>query len=200
VGNFFALCGKGTHLLRLFVVMLTENLVGLLFVEGYPVLRIITDAGKHDQPKNSTMKPIYIILLSLLLTGCLKANITPVSSKSNTGTIKVDTLSSNVGTTQVATLNTYDWYNGTKGTALIQVTCNDCNAIATIGNVTIPFIFNEQGVGQLKYTPAPGLVVYIAVCPGGVKAIKAEIFDAVNTSLYTYSGVSNNWNNTYIIK
>jgi hypothetical protein len=200
VGNFFALCGKGTHLLRLFIVMLTKNLVGLLFVEGYPVLRIITDAGKHDQPKNSTMKPIYIILLSLLLTGCLKANITPISLKSNTGTIKVDTLSSNVGTTQAATLNTYDWYNGTKGTALIQVTCNDCNAIATIGNVTIPFIFNEQGVGQLKYTPAPGLVVYIAVCPGGVKAIKAEIFDAVNTSLYTYSGVSNNWNNTYIIK
>jgi hypothetical protein len=200
VGNFFALCGKGTSLLRLFVVLLTENLVGLLFVEWYPVLRIITDAGKHYQPKEFNMKLIYIILLSLFLTGCLKANITPVSLKSNTGTIKVDTLSSNAGTTQVATLNTYDWYNGTKGTALIQVTCNDCNAIATIGNVTIPFIFNEQGVGQLKYTPAPGLIVYIAVCPGGVKAIKAEIFDAVNTSLYTYSGVSGNWNNTYIIK
>jgi hypothetical protein len=146
------------------------------------------------------MKLIYIILLSFLLTSCLKTNITPVSLKSNTGTIKVDSLSSNAGTTQIATLNTYDWYNGTKGTALIQVTCNDCNAIATIGNVTIPFIFNEHGVGQLKYTPAPGLAVYIAVCPGGVKAIKAEIFDAANTSLYTYSGVSGNWNNTYIIK
>jgi hypothetical protein len=47
VGNFFASCGKGTPLLRLFVVLLTENLVGLLFVEGYPVLSIITYAGKQ---------------------------------------------------------------------------------------------------------------------------------------------------------
>lgn len=146
------------------------------------------------------MKPIYLILLSLLLTGCLKANITPVSSKSNSGSIKVDSLRSNVSSTHIDTLNTYDWFNGTKGTALIQVTCNSCNAIATIGNVTIPFLFNEQGVGQLKYTPAPGLLIYIAVCPGGVKAIKADIFDATNTSLYTYSGVSGNWNNTYIVK
>jgi hypothetical protein len=130
------------------------------------------------------VKPIHIILLSLLLTGCIKANIAPVSSKSNTSTTQVDTY----------------WYNGTKGTALIRVTCNNCNAIATIGDATIPFLFNEQGVGQLKYTPAPGLAVYIAVCPDGVKAIKAEILDATNTSLYTYSGVSGNWNNTYIIK
>lgn len=136
----------------------------------------------------------------MFLTGCLKADITPISLKINTGTIKVDTLSGNAGTTQVAALNTYDWYNGTKGTALIKVTCNDCNAIATIGNVTVPFIFNEQGVGQLKYTPAPGLIVYVAVCPGEIKAIRAEIFDAANTSLYTYSGVSSNWNNTYVIK
>jgi hypothetical protein len=47
VGNFSASCGKVTPLLRLFVVLLTENLVGLLFVKGYPVLRIITDAGKQ---------------------------------------------------------------------------------------------------------------------------------------------------------
>gem|GEM_PF-2865541 len=172
-------------------------MVGLLFVEWYPVLRIITDAGKHNQPKNSTMKPIYLILSCLLLTGCLKANIAPVSPKSNTGTIKADTLNSN---TNIPQADTYDWYNGTKGTALIKVTCNDCNAIATIGNVTTPFLFNDQGVGQLKYTPASGLLIHIAVCPGGVKTIKADIFDATNTSLYTYSGVSGNWNDTYIIK
>jgi hypothetical protein len=168
---------------------------------------MIIDAGKHDQPKNSTMKPIYLILLSsLLLTGCSKANIAPVPPQNNngtikeSGTIKVDTLSTNTATTQTATLNTYDWYNGTKGTALIQVTCTDCTAIATIGDVTIPFLFNEQGVGQLKYTPAPGLSVRIAVCPESVKTIKAEIFNATNTSLYAYSGVSSNWSDTYVIK
>lgn len=147
------------------------------------------------------MKPIYLILSCLLLTGCLKVNIAPISSKSNTGTVKADTLKSNTNITKTDTLkNTYDWYNGTKGTALIQVTCNDCNAIATIGNVTTPFLFNEQGVGQLKYTPASGLLIHIAVCPGGVKTIKADIFDTAKNSLYTYSGVSGNWNDTYIIK
>lgn len=164
------------------------------------MLHIITDAGKHVQPTNSTMKPICLILLSFLLAGCFKVNIAPISSKTNTSTTKVDTLNNNADTTKVTTLNTYDWYNGTKGTALIQVTCNDCNAIATIGNATTPFLFNGQGVGQLKYTPAAGLAIYIAVCPASVKAIKAEIFNAANTSLYTYSGVSGNWNNTYIIK
>jgi hypothetical protein len=138
------------------------------------------------------MKPIFIILLSLLLTSCLKANIAPVpsqgdtdtnkatvspiSSKGNGAANKADTLTSNASTTQITTSNTYDWYNGTNGTALIQVTCNDCSAIATIGDVTIPFLFNEQGVGLLKYTPAPGLAVRIAVCPESVKTIKAEIF------------------------
>jgi hypothetical protein len=145
------------------------------------------------------MKPIlYLVLSSLLLTGCLKANVAPV--------IKADTAAhSNINITQTAsthigTVSTYDWFNGTTGTALIQVTCSDCTAIATVGNVTTPFIFNEQGVGQLKYTPAPGLLVYIAVCPGSVKAIKADIFDATNTLLYTYSAVSGNWSNSYIIK
>ncbi|MGF7078209.1 hypothetical protein [Mucilaginibacter sp. UYCu711] len=145
------------------------------------------------------MKAIYIILVSLLLTGCLKANIAPTSSKSNTGTTKVDSLNKNIATSQVAPVNNYDWYNGTKGTAVIKVTCIDCNAIATIGDVTIPFLFNEQGVGQLKYTPAPGLAIRIAVCPDGVKAMKAEIFDATNTALYTYSGISGNWSSTYTI-
>jgi hypothetical protein len=147
------------------------------------------------------MKAVYIILLSLLLTGCLKANIAPTSSTSTISTTKkVDSLSKNITTSQVAPANTYDWYNGTKGAAVIKVTCINCNAIATIGDVTIPFLFNEEGVGQLKYTPAPGLAVRIAVCPDGVKAMKAEIFDAANISLYTYSGVSGNWSNTYTIK
>jgi hypothetical protein len=147
------------------------------------------------------MKSVYIFLLSFLLTGCLKANIAPTSSISTTGTNKkVDSLSKNITTSQAAPTNTYDWYNGTKGTAIIKVTCINCNAIATVGDVTIPFLFNDQGVGQLKYTPAPGLAVRIAVCPDGVKAMKAEIFDAANTSLYTYSGVSGNWSNTYTIK
>ncbi|GAB3902838.1 hypothetical protein [Mucilaginibacter boryungensis] len=146
------------------------------------------------------MKPIYLILLSLLLASCIKESITPTSGKNNTSVIKADTLSRNTGAIQSTTPNTYDWYNGTTGTALIQVTCNNCTAIATIGNITTPFIFNEQGVGQLKYTPAPGLMIYIAVCPGSVKAIKATIFDAANTSLYTYSGISGNWNDTYIVK
>lgn len=112
----------------------------------------------------------------------------PAPSKSDVDAIKVDTAKA------------YDWYNGTKGTALIRVTCNNCNALATIGNVTVPFLFNEQGVGQLKYTPSPGLPIYIAVCPGSIKSIKAEIFDAANASLYTYSSISGNWNSTYIVK
>jgi hypothetical protein len=158
------------------------------------------------------MKPMYLILLSLLLTGCLKADITPVALKNNagttktdtvknnTGTIKVDTATSNTSIAQAGTSDAYDWYNGTKGTALIQVTCNDCSAIATIGTVTTPFIFNTQGVGALKYTPASGLSVHIAVCPGGEKTLSVDIFDAANISLYSYSGVSGNWSNTYIIK
>lgn len=145
------------------------------------------------------MKAIYIILVSLLLTGCLKANIAPTSSTNPIGTNKVDSLNKNINTSQVASVNNYDWYNGTKGAAVIKVTCIDCNAIATIGDVTIPFLFNEQGVGQLKYTPAPGLAVRIAVCPDGVKTMKVEIFDAANTSLYTYAGVNGNWSNTYTI-
>jgi len=134
------------------------------------------------------MKPIYLILLSVLLTGCLKAGIAPVSPTTS------------VNATRVDTTNTFDWYNGTTGTAIIQVTCNNCTAIATVGTVSTPFIFNEQGVGQLKYTPAPGLSVYIAVCPGSIKAIAANIFDTTNTSLYSYSGVTGNWNYTYVIK
>jgi hypothetical protein len=155
------------------------------------------------------MKPIFAIFLSLLFTSCLKANIAPVSAGDKTATKKTDSLQTTIGVTQnpvqvvtpqVAPSNTYDWYNGTKGTALIQVTCKDCSAIATIGDVTIPFLFNEQGVGLLKYTPMLGLAIRIAVCPESVKTIKAEIFDTANASLYAYSGVNGNWNGTYIIK
>jgi hypothetical protein len=175
---------------------------------------VLIEAGKRKRSNNLTMKLIYLIFLSLLLTGCLKANIAPapVPSKSNVATIKMDSLGTNAGIVKGDTLSSHAitgstdtanddyWFNGTKGTALIQVTCKDCNAIATIGDVSIPFLFNDQGVGQLKYTPAPGLSIYIAVCPGGNKAIEAEIFDAAKTSLYTYSGVGGNWSDTYTIK
>ncbi len=137
------------------------------------------------------MKAIYLILLAVLLTGCLKESISPVSAKSNTATTTA---------AKTDTVNTYDWYNGTTGTAILRVTCNNCTAIATVGNVSTPFLFNEQGVGELKYTPTTGLSVYIAVCPGVVEAIKADIFDIKNTSLYSYSGVSGNWNYTYVVK
>jgi hypothetical protein len=146
------------------------------------------------------MKLIYLILSSLLLTGCLKANITPISSKNDITPIKADSVKSTVNDL-TDTSNPDYWYNGTKGTALIQVTCENCNAIATIGTTTVPFLFNSNGVGVLKYTPTPGLAISIAVCPGGVKSIKADIFDATNKSLYTYSAVSTgNWSGTYTIK
>jgi hypothetical protein len=146
------------------------------------------------------MKPIYTIFLFIFLTGCLKANIAPTPFKNTTGTTKADSVNKNIVVTQVAAINAYDWYNGTKGTALIKVTCIDCNAIATIGDATMPFLVNEQGIGLLKYTPVPGLAIRIAVCPVSVKAMKVEILDATNTSLYTYAGVTGNWSDTYTIK
>ncbi|WP_214070877.1 hypothetical protein [Mucilaginibacter sp. dw_454] len=146
------------------------------------------------------MKPICTIILLLLLTSCVKTGIAPASSKPSTPTITADSLSVNTITPHADTINTYDWYNGTKGTALIQVTCTDCNAIATIGNTTAPFLFNAQGVGRLKYTPSPGLSIYIAVCPSNAKAFKAEIFDAANAALYSYTGVGGNWSDTFVIQ
>jgi hypothetical protein len=164
-----------------------------------------------NNSKGLTMKPLYLFLLSVLLTGCLKADIAPVPLKNNASSIKTDTVAKTINTVKADTVNnntiaqtdTSDanyWYNGTKGTALIQVTCADCTAIATIGDVSTPFLFNKQGVGLLKYTPASGLSVHIAVCPGSTKTMKVDIFDATNASLYTYSGVSGNWINTYVIK
>ena len=132
--------------------------------------------------------------------GCSKADITPISSQNNISVNKADSLKSIIYNPGADTLNTDYWYNGTTGTALIQVVCKDCSALASIGDDTIPFIFNANGVGLLKYTPMPGLSIRIAVCPGGVKSIQADIFDAANTSFYTYSGTgSENWSDTYII-
>ncbi|GAB2973126.1 hypothetical protein GCM10027049_03870 [Mucilaginibacter puniceus] len=157
------------------------------------------------------MRSIYFILLaSILLTGCLKAEIAPTpivpstSEKSNSvanTTAKTDTVKNVSYSPDTDTSNPDYWYNGTKGTALIQVTCKDCDAIATIGTTTIPFLFNAAGVGKLKYTPAPGLLIHIAVCPGSAKPIKAEISDSKNMALYSYSGViTGNWSGTYTIK
>jgi hypothetical protein len=157
------------------------------------------------------MRSIYFILLaSILLTGCLKADIAPtpiVSSTPEKNTTvtnapgKTDTVKSVSYSPDTDTSNPDYWYNGTKGTALIQVTCKDCDAIATIGTATIPFIFNAAGVGTLKYTPAPGLAIKIAVCPGSAKPIKADVFDNNNTALYSYSGViTGNWSGAYTIK
>jgi hypothetical protein len=152
------------------------------------------------QPKNSLIKSIYLILLSLLFMGCKKADLSPTNSK-KISTIKVDTLKSVSYSPDTDTSNPDYWYNGTKGTALIRVICKDCSGIATIGNDTTPFMFNEEGVGFLKYTPKTGMSIYLAICPGGVKTIKADIFNANNASLFTYSGViTANWLNTFVIK
>lgn len=147
------------------------------------------------------MKLIYLILSSLLLTGCLKADIAPTSSKNNISPVKADSLQSAIYSSGTDTSNPDYWYNGTKGTALIQVTCENCSAIATIGTATVPFLFNSKGVGMLKYTPTSGLTINIAVCPGGVKSIKADVFDATNKTLYAYSNASTgNWSGSYTIK
>jgi len=170
-----------------------------LFTESGASYHLPMPISHINQPSVIIMKPIlYLILSSLLLTGCLKANVAPTTKADSAAHSNINI--TQAITTRVGTVDNYDWYNGTKGSALIQVTCNDCTAIATIGDVTTPFLFNTQGVGQLKYTPAPGLSVYIAVCPGSTKTINAEIFDTSNILLYNYTGVSGNWNNTYVIK
>jgi len=152
----------------------------------------------------------FILLASILLTGCLKAEIAPSpvvpsASEKNTNTAnaaaKTDTSKTISYSPDTDTSNPDYWFNGTKGTAVIQVTCKDCDAIATIGTATIPFIFNAAGVGMLKYTPAPGLAIQIAVCPGSVKPIKADILDSKNVALYSYSGmITGNWSGTYTVK
>ncbi len=152
------------------------------------------------------MRAIYFILLSsILLTGCLKAEIAPspaiTSTKTNAVTTKTDTLKSVSYSPDTDTSNPDYWFNGTKGTAIVQVTCKDCDAIATIGVTTVPFMFNAAGVGVLKYTPITGLPIQIAVCPGSAKSIKAEILDNKNAALYSYAGViTGNWSGSYTIK
>jgi len=157
-----------------------------------------------------TMKLIYFILASLLLTSCIKADIAPTPAKSNTvattnnfviTTTKTDTVKSVNNSPDTDTSNPDYGYNGTTGPGLIQVTCKDCTALATIGTTVIPFMINADGIGKLKYTPVTGLLIKIAVCPGGTKAIKADIADATNKSVYSYSGVvAGNWSDTYIVK
>ncbi len=153
------------------------------------------------------MRSIYFILLaSILLTGCLKAEIAPSPIIPSTGeksatTAKADTLKSVSYSPDTDASNPDYWFNGTKGTALIQVTCKDCDAIATIGVTTVPFIFNAAGVGVLKYTPITGLPIQIAICPGSTKSIKAEVLDTKNAALYSYAGViTGNWSGAYTIK
>ena len=157
------------------------------------------------------MRSIWFILLaSILLTGCLKAEIAPtpivssIPEKSATAAnaiAKKDTVKSVSYSPDTDTSNPDYWYNGTKGTALIEVICKDCDAIATIGTTTIPFLFNANGVGVLKYTPAPGLVINIAVCPGSAKALKVDVLDSKNTALYSYSGIiTGNWSSAYTVK
>lgn len=144
------------------------------------------------------MKPVYLLIISILLTSCVKNGITPASAKAPAVSVaKTDSVK--VNSTAAATNNDVD-YNGTTGTAILQVTCINCTAIAMINNVGTPFAFNAQGVGQLKYTPTAGTSVYIAVCPGSVKAMKVEIFDAAHNPLFSYAGTTGNWSNTYVVK
>lgn len=139
------------------------------------------------------MKSVYFLLFTILLTGCAKENVMPITAKQETDEIKK--------VSSVSTTNSDYWYNGTLGTAEVRVSCKGCTAIASFGTDAIPFLFNEDGVGYLKYTPKAELPVYIAVCPGNSKAISVDILDSKNAKLFSYSGtISSNWINTFIIK
>ncbi len=151
------------------------------------------------------MRTLYFILAALLVTGCTKTDIAPAMDKTTavntqtTNAVKVDSVKS-VTYSDTDTSNPNYIYNGTTGAGLIEVTCKDCTALATIGSVTIPFIFNANGVGKLKYTPATGLSIQIAICPNSTKSVKADISDG-SKSVYSYSGViTSNWGGGYIYK
>ncbi len=157
------------------------------------------------------MRLLYVVFIALIFTSCTKGYVAPVTiTKSATKTdsvkniisaVKVDSVKSSDIISDTDTSNPNYWYNGTTGTAVIKVTCTDCTALATIGTQTIPFLFNANGVGVLKYMPAAGLPIKLAVCPAGNKAIKAEVLDSNGASLYSYSGViSSNWAADYAIK
>lgn len=151
------------------------------------------------------MKALYFILAVVLVTGCTKNDIAPTQAKTitvNTQTttaVKTDIVKS-VTYSDTDTSNPNYIYNGTTGAGLIQVTCKDCTALATIGNVTIPFIFNADGVGKLKYTPATSLSIQISICPNSTRSVNADISDG-STSVYSYSGIiTSNWGGGYIYK
>ncbi|WP_377130521.1 hypothetical protein [Mucilaginibacter antarcticus] len=141
--------------------------------------------------------------------GCKKENLSaispaqPVIAKAATATVTA-TKADSVKTTSYNPTNTSNpeyWYNGTTGTAQIRVSCKDCSAIAKIGETAVPFMFNDEGVGTLRYTPKTGLSIYIAVCPGGTKAATVDILDNNKASLFNYAGViTANWLNTFVIK
>ena len=127
----------------------------------------------------------------IILTGCVKENVAPTEIKTNSSKTygNIDKPKSEY------------WYNGTTGTALVRVICKNCTAIASFGDNTIPFLFNDEGVGYLKFTQEVGLPIYVAVCPDGTKAIKVDVLNPQNVALFSYSGtVTANWINTYIIK
>jgi len=153
------------------------------------------------------MRLLYVVLIALIFTSCTKGYVAPVTAAKSivkTDSLKSTTVNTAVSTTQsndTDTSNPNYWYNGTTGTALIKITCSDCTALATIGTQTIPFMFNANGVGMLKYTPVAGLPIKLAVCPSGSKTIKAEVLDNNGSALYSYTGIiSSNWLGEYIIK
>lgn len=163
------------------------------------------------------MRSLLFVLASILLisTGCQKTDVAPTVPPeaastsltnntaviSSTNTTKIDTEKQTANNSDTDTSNPDYWYNGTKGTAIIKVTCKDCTAIATIGDFTLPFMFNADGVGMLKYTPAPGLLIKIAVCPAGAQALTADILDSSNKTSYSYAGViPGNWSGSYLVK
>jgi hypothetical protein len=148
------------------------------------------------------IKSICLVFLSLSFLACKKAEpITPAKAATATvATAKTDSLKT-VSYNPTDTKNAYYWYNGTTGPAQIRVSCKDCSAIATIGNASIPFMFNDEGVAYLKYTPKTGLSIYIAVCPTGAKAINVDILDPNKAPLFNYAGViTANWLNTFVIR
>lgn len=159
--------------------------------------------------KHQFITSICLFLLPLLFMGCKKADVSPI----NTATVATATVATpkvaatKADSVKIVSYNPTDtanpeyWYNGTTGAALISVNCNNCSAIATIGNATIPFMFNAQGIGYLKYIPKVGLSIKIAVCPDGAQAIKVDIADANKASLFNYAGaITANWLNTFVVK
>lgn len=133
----------------------------------------------------------YTLFFASILTSCTKEDVVPIVVETNS----VKTYGNN------DTSNSEYWYNGTTGSSLVRVICKSCTASANFGGNAIPFLFNNEGVGYLKFTQKVGLPVYITVCPDGTKAIKVDVLNSQNIALFSYSGtVTANWINTYLIK